>query len=65
MKYKAGLQFIILVTLLIISLIFSIIGSYQLYVELNNELGFFYISLSIVPVFIVIGIIIGFIIKGE
>ena len=65
MKYKAGLQFIILVTLLIISLIFSIVGSYQLYVELNNELGFFYISLSIVPVFIVIGIIIGFIIKGE
>lgn len=65
MKYKIWLTLIIIGTLLTIALIFSIVGSYQLYVELDDERGMFFISWSVVPVFIVIGMAIGLTIKGE
>ena len=65
MKYKVWLTLIIIGTLLTIALIFSIVGSYQLYVELDDERGMFFISWSVVPVFIVIGMAIGLTIKGE
>lgn len=65
MRYKDLLSLIIIGTLLTIALIFSIVGSYQLYVELEDEIGLFFISWSGVPVFIVIGMAIGLIIKGE
>ena len=65
MKYKVWLTLIIIGTLLTIALIFSIVGSYQLQVELDDERGMFFISWSVVPVFIVIGMAIGLTIKGE
>ena len=65
MKNKNGLLFIILGIFSLLTLILSIIGFFELSVELEDELGLFFILLSFVPTFISIGMTIGFIIKGE
>lgn len=63
MKNKA--LFITLCVFLTISIVFSVLGFYELVVELEDELGLFFISLSVVPVFIAIGIVIGNIVRKE
>lgn len=56
---KINVIIIVMASLLVFTAIFSITGFYQLYVELNDEIGAFFISLSVVPVFVSIGIAIG------
>ena len=63
MKNKAW--FITLCVLLTFSIVCSILGFYELVVALEDELGLFFASLSVVPVFIAIGMIISSVIKSE
>ena len=63
MKNKA--LFITLCVFLTISIVCSVLGFYELVVELEDELGLFFISLSVVPIFIAIGMVIGNIVKKE
>lgn len=58
--------FILLCVYLTFSIVCSILGFYELVVALEDELGLFFISLSIVPVFVAIGMVIDSVIrKGE
>lgn len=63
---KNKIAFILLCVFLTFSIICSVLGFYELVVELEDELGLFFISLSVIPVFIAIGMVIDNIIrKGD